>query len=145
MSEYPPRPFLFPRTEKGKIAMTIFLMLVGFIVLILIWLAMPNKTNKTSKLSEISIPQNYKQCPACSLIVRQIGYSLETSPKEWKTDGFRLTHDSGTCIWVANGAYGIGIGPNEWTSETNQLNDDAARKYLWGIYQQWIINPERYK
>lgn len=93
-------------------------------------------------LSKITVPDSYDNCDDCSVIVREMAWSLDNEPTLWTTDGFRLCRSGGGCIWIANQAYGIGIGPTERTVE---LQSHVERNLLWRAAQRWLVRPENYR
>lgn len=99
------------------------------------------------RLSTLKVPEIYDGCEHCSLIVRQIAWSIDHDPTDWSTDGFLLCRNGGwlwspdACVWIANDAYGIEIGPR---SNTVHLQSEEERALLWRATQRWLTNGRNY-
>lgn len=59
--------------------------------------------------------------------------SLKNYPTSWKFTGYRIVHDSGMAIWIANEDYGIEI-------DGNFVPDYVSRKALYKAYLNWRKN-----
>lgn len=42
-------------------------------------------------------------------LARQVARLLREDPTGWRSSGYKLRHNSGLVVWVANGAYGLHI------------------------------------
>lgn len=89
-------------------------------------------------LAMIAPPAIYDHCADCSLLARQMAWSIDKQPEKWTTDGYRLSRFDGPSVWVANEAYGIGVGPTPITAGASQLDNKSDRELLWRAYQRWL-------
>lgn len=93
-------------------------------------------------ISGLKVPDTYDGCSGCSLIVRQMAVSLDTEAREWKTDGYHVWRGDAS-MWIANEAYGIGIGPSK--REEAKLSNAEERALLWRAFQRWVTNQDRWR
>ena len=90
-------------------------------------------------LGAVRPPIKYRDCDDCSLLSRQIAWSLDNQPELWDTDGFHVDRRGGGSMWIANGAYYIGLGSSD--SSTHPGRPDLTphdQGLLWGAYQRWL-------
>src|ERR1700743_1678531 len=93
-------------------------------------------------VSSLPVPDTYDGCGDCSLIARQMAWSLDHQPRKWHTDGYWLSRP-GASAWISNGSDGIEIGPGEWQAGALSSADD--RSLIYGAYQRWITNEQRFR
>jgi hypothetical protein len=91
-----------------------------------------------SGLASIKVPAVYDGA-SCSLIARQIAWSLDNEPDRWSTDGYKVTRDgSGASVWVANEAYGMSIAPDPQSVNGSSWNDECGKELVYRSYQHWL-------
>lgn len=95
------------------------------------------------------------------LVVEWAIQSLRNDPSEWKADSYRITHTSGTSIWIGNGWWGVYISDKAIKVEykgSGSYHDKYKRRYptilervgvranrgedwrsrVWTAYEEWM-------
>ena len=85
-------------------------------------------------VTSIKAPEVYDGCDNCSLIARQIAWSIDNEPQLWNNKGYYIKRVDGGHIWVASGKDHLAIGPERWSTAKPPANDQAL---IWRAYVRW--------
>lgn len=96
-------------------------------------------SGQLSGLAAIKVPAVYDGSQ-CQMIARQIAWSLDHQPHQWKTDGYTVTRNGTASVWVANGEDGMAIGPNPDTVSGlgGTWDDDCSKALIWRAFTRWL-------
>ena|SRR3990167_7244481 len=89
---------------------------------------------RVKAVSSLKVPEVYDGCNDCSLIARQIAWSIDNEPQLWKNKGYNIDREGGSSIWVASGERSLGIGPT-WAKTANPPKNDQS--LIWRAYVRW--------
>jgi len=98
---------------------------------------------KLNRISDIKVPDIYDGCNDCSLIVRQMAWSMDNEPATWKTDGYYVSRNDATA-WVASSDYIVRIGPDK-ENLGELLHDGSEAHLIYRAYRRFVTRSERFK
>ena len=90
-------------------------------------------------LGAVRPPIKYRDCDDCSLLSRQIAWSLDNQPELWDTNGFHVDRRGGGSMWAANGAAHIELGSGAASTIPDRPDlTPHDQDLLWGAYPRWL-------